>query len=106
MTFQEYQKENFNYECITTFWEDFSIADAFGIQAIKDTFKRAFEEWKTNYKYLTELVIVLNIKCWTHYGEGREDVSALYSEFYYKAKDYAYENLKGEELEYFYQITD
>ena len=62
MTFQEYQKENFNYECITTFWEDFSIADAFGIEAIKDTFKRAFEEWKTNYKYLTELVIVLNIK--------------------------------------------
>lgn len=38
MTFQEYQKVNFNYECITTFWEDFSIADAFGIEAIKDTF--------------------------------------------------------------------
>lgn len=106
MTFQEYQEVNFNYECITTFWEDFSIADGFGIAAVKDTFKRVFGEWKTNYKYLTELVIVLNNKCWAHYFEGREDVSALYSDLYYKAKDYAYENLKEEELEYFYQIID
>lgn len=26
--------------------EDFSIADVFGVDAIKDTYSRAFEEWK------------------------------------------------------------
>ena len=36
------------YELTTTFWQDFSIADCFGVQAIRDTFNRAFEEWKTN----------------------------------------------------------
>ena len=28
----------------TTFWMDFTIADRFGINAVKDTFKRAYEE--------------------------------------------------------------
>lgn len=37
------------YEMQTTFWQDFTIADAFGIDAIKDTFNRAFKEWKDNY---------------------------------------------------------
>ena len=37
------------YVLTTTFWEDFSIADRFGEAAIKDTFKRAFNEWKGNY---------------------------------------------------------
>ncbi len=32
------------YEQKTTFWMDFSIADKFGIAAIKDTYKRAFRD--------------------------------------------------------------
>ena len=36
----------------TTFPSDFSIADRFGVNAIKDTFNRAFGEWKGHYKYL------------------------------------------------------
>ena len=30
------------YKPITTFWDDFTIAEAFGIDAIRDTFNRAF----------------------------------------------------------------
>lgn len=55
MTFKEFMREN-GYEVRTTFWEDFSIADLFGLPSILDTFKRAFKEWKGNYVYLTELV--------------------------------------------------
>lgn len=106
MTFQEFQKEQFGYDCITTFWEDFGIADRFGIPAVKDTFARAFREWKSNYKYLTELVIVLNHRCSMHYQKGQSELSSVYSELYYKARDYALDNLKGEELQYFYNITD
>lgn len=51
MTFKEFMAEN-GYELQTTFWSDFSIADRFGLSAIRDTFDRAFEEWKENYKYL------------------------------------------------------
>ena len=58
------------YQPITTFWEDFYIAERFGTAAIKDTYKRAFKEWKGNYKYLTELVMVLNQKIWRYYEKN------------------------------------
>ena len=90
----------------TTFWSDFSIADRFGKAAIKDTFKRAFAEWKTQYKYLTDLVIVLNHKLWQHYENGNQDVAKLYDELWRKADSYAANNLKGDELAYFYTTTD
>lgn len=50
------------YEMKTTFWEDFCIADAFGVSAIEDTYNRAFNGWKHDYIYLTELSLVLNWK--------------------------------------------
>ena len=34
-------KNEYGYEPITTFWDDFSIADVFGASAVKDTYKRA-----------------------------------------------------------------
>lgn len=105
MTFREWQKQEFGYDCITTFWEDFSIADRFGLTAIKDTFNRSFNEWKTDYKYLTELVIVLNHKCWSYYGKDNEK-SNLYADLYKKASGYAKETLEGEEFEYYWRITD
>lgn len=89
----------------TTFWEDFSIADRFGITAIKDTYKRAFEEWKSDYIYLTELVMVLNHKVWQWY-ERDEDKANLYNDLWEKTDAYACENLKDDELRYFYETTD
>lgn len=90
----------------TTFCSDFDIAEAFGIEAVKDTFKRAFEEWKDNYVYITELAMVMNHKCWYHFQMGRFELSKLYAEYYHKANDYAYSNLKGEELNYYFTTTD
>ena len=71
-----------------TFWMDFTIADAFGLDAIQDTFNRAFNEWKSDYKMLTALVMVLNNDLWE------------------QAQYYALTNLKGDELQYYYEITD
>ena len=48
----------------STFWDDFTIADAFGTTAVRDTFDRAFREWSSNYRMLTELSVVLNHKLW------------------------------------------
>lgn len=93
------------YKMTTTFWEDFSIADVFGADAIKDTFKRAFNEWKKNYVYLTELVIVLNHKIFAWYEKNRV-VAKLYSELWEQADAYAMDNLKGEELGFFLDTTD
>ena len=106
MTISVFDSESFcGYKQITTFWQDFSIADKFGASAIKDTYKRAFNEWKGNYKYLTELVMVLNWKIWQHY-ENNEQYGKLYNDLWEKADNYACTHLKGDELSYFYQTTD
>ncbi len=94
-----------NYDFKTTFWQDFTIAEAFGNDAIKDTFKRVFDGWKTNVEYLAELVLVLNWKGWQWYGKD-EERSKIYFDIYQKADDYAYENLKGEDLNYYFHVTD
>lgn len=96
----------FDYEYVTTFWQDFSIADAFGKKAIIDTYHRAFEEWKTNHIYLTELVMVLNHKLWQHYENRNMPIAETYNVLFNEANDYAWENLKDEELQYFMRTTD
>ena len=85
------------YEPKTTFWMDFSIADKFGINA--------FNEWKDNHVYLTELVMVLNHKIWQWY-ETNDAIARLYDTLWREADLWAIENLKGEELEYYYNVTD
>lgn len=89
----------------TTFWQDFSIADAFGAPAVIDTYERAFAEWKTDYIYFTELVMVLNHKIWQHY-ETNNDLATVYNKLWDKANCYAKKHFKGEEGEYYYQVTD
>ena len=101
MTFREFMKEN-GYELQTTFWSDFTVADLFGLSAIQDTFNRAFEEWKDNYKYLTELITQ---KVWQT-NEPKPEVAELYNSLWRQADRYAVENLKGDELSYFYEMTD
>ena len=93
------------YRFKTTFWSDFSIADRFGIDAINDTYKRVFKEWRTDYIYLTELAMVMNWKCW-YYFEKDDKKCELYSELYYHTRDYALDHLKGSELKYYLDTTD
>ena len=93
------------YTPISTFYEDFSIADAFGVSAVRDTYRRAFEGWFEDYKMLTELVMALNWKIWEHY-EHNDRLAQVYSELWEKADRWACENLKGDELSYFYRTTD
>ena len=93
------------YEPQTTFWADFSIADAFGEYAVKDTFNRSFACWKTNVKYLTELALVLNHKAWEHNGRN-ESLSIVYVHLYDKVDAYALKHLKGADLRYYLNTLD
>lgn len=93
------------YKPQTTFWNDFSIADGFGEDAIRTTYSIAFKSWKDNHIYLTELVMVLNHKIWQWY-KTNEEIAKVYNELWEKADLYATTHLKGEELSYFYRTTD
>ena len=45
------------------------------------------------------------VKIWKHYEKNRE-YAELYNTLWGKADAYACENLKGEELSYFFRVTD
>ena len=95
------------YKPKTTFWKDFSIAERMnGLNGVQETFNKAFKEWSDKYRYLTELVLVLNWKCWYWHDQGDDDLSTLYQNLFYQATEYALDNLKDEELSYFWEPTD
>lgn len=94
------------YKPITTFYTDFSIADKFGVDAVKDTYTKAVDEWKNNYKYLTELVMVLNWKSIEHYENKNKELTYLYCDLYEELNNWCYEHFNEEEKEYFFKVTD
>lgn len=94
------------YKPITTYFEDFSIAEPFGLPAIKATYRRNFgQAKKLGYKYVTEFVMALNWKG-MQFWETNEALSRWYYGLYEQANDWAWEHLKGEALEYFMRTTD
>lgn len=101
----DFKLEN-GYESKTTFWSDFTIAESFGTNAVKDTFNTSFRNWKRNAEYVTELAIVTNLKCWHWYYKGNLELSRQYSDYYYKVRGWCLDHLKGQDLKYFIQTTD
>lgn len=94
------------YKPQTTFYTDFSIAEMCdGVAGVRDTYKRAFNEWKNNVVFLTELVMVLNWKIWEHHGHN-EEYARVYNELWETADAWACNNLTGGDLIYFYRTTD
>lgn len=94
------------YKPITTFYEDFSIADRFGLKAVKDTYRRGLKSAESlGYDYLTEFVMVLNWKILEHH-ERNDALARLYNDLWAEADIYAQEHLKDEELAYYYRTTD
>ena len=93
------------YQPKTTFWSDFTIADCFGNRAIQDTFRRAFNEWKGNAEYMTELTLMLNWKIW-YWHEKDEERAKLYDKLWKEADQWCMKNLKDDDLAYYLRTTD
>lgn len=95
----------FNYECVTTFWQDFTIAEPFGTHAIIDTYNRTIKHWGDNIVYMTELVMVLNHKIWQWYGQNKA-ISAVYNTLWTGAEDHVFNHFEGEDIQYYLRVTD
>lgn len=95
------------YKPKTTYYMDFSIADGFGVEAIKDTYNRAKKACidGLGIEYLTELVMVLNWKIYEHF-ERNNVFARLYNELWQELDNYCCENLEGDELNYYFRTTD
>ena len=96
---------NNGYELKTTFWDDFTIADSFGLEAIRDTFNRSFYNWKNDVEYITELAMVMSWKSCYYYDKNQEYMN-LYSDLYHEVDNWCLDNLSEEDLIYYIQTTD
>lgn len=94
------------YKPITSFYRDFGAAEQTGEKGIKETFRRLMKTGKTNYKYLTELVMVLDWKALEHIQSDQRELSQIYYGLWCDADEYAQDHLTGEELEYYSNTAD
>lgn len=85
--------------------EEFDLANIGGKIAITETYKRIFEERKSDIKKMTEFVIYLNHACWDLYSDY-PTLSAIYSDLYYKAHDYVLKSFEGEDIKYYLRRVD
>lgn len=92
----------------TTFTQDFRIAETYGVAAIRDTYRRAFAAWKSQYKYLTELTMVLNHRLhhWFYVAGEDDERTKLYSRLWDESFEWGKANLKGDELYFFLSVLD
>ena len=90
---------------IAVIGEGFKFADKHGTAVIRHMFKQAFNEQKGSTDGLTALTMAVIREFWANWNDGKEDLAALYKEFYHQCRDYALDNLDGDELDYFVQIV-
>ena len=89
----------------SNYWNDFTEVETKWSKAIEELCKQLFEENKSNVKYLTELVLVMNWKIREHY-ETDEDTARVYDKLWKELDEYCCENLKWEEARYYFKRTD
>lgn len=105
MMFEEFLNQT-GKERKTSFMSDFTIADhCGGKEAVEDTYNRSFDAYKNNVEYMSELYIVLNHKIWEHY-EDNEPLARLYNDLWDKCGEYCTTHFTGNDLSYFYEVTD
>lgn len=94
--------EQFDYK---GFARDFTIADIFGEDAVRDTYNRAFREWKDNVDYFASLVMTLNHKIWAWHGKD-DSLARVYDELWREADSYGCDHFKGDDLSYYLNFLD
>ena len=90
----------------TTFWDDFTIAERWGVKAIEDTYRNAFNSWKTDVVFITELVLVLNWKMLYMDEKHMTEKSAMYYKCWVELSNWCERHLEAGAYEYFILVTD
>jgi hypothetical protein len=89
----------------TTFFSDLSIAEVYGVNNIKDTYKRVMKSWGKNLEYMCEWVISLNQKIWQH-AKTYPEIAKVYDELWRKADNHCMETFKDNDLVKYIRYVD
>lgn len=94
--FQEFRRAE------TLFKEPWSV-EKFGKAAVRRTFSMAFYKWGDSAESLASLALgILRLQLF-HTANGREDMEAMYKEFFNDCQAYASAKLVGDERAYFFR---
>lgn len=101
------------YKPKTNYWDQFTEAEktcknTSDTKPLKELLDKLAEDCKNNLpvEYITELIMVLNHKCWAHAEMGQNTIYLWYSRQYEKLWDWALRYLKGEDLSYCISTLD
>ena len=111
-----------------TFYSDFAIAEFCETYmhdrgAVVETYNNVIKSWGSDYKALTEIIMVLNHKIWAFFGKENVGVDAkylgvskemgnniarVYNKLWEDAKEEFFKRFKDNEeaLDYYYEVTD
>ena len=90
----------------TTFWDDFTIAERWGVKAIEDTYRNAFNSWKTDVVFIVELCLVLNWKMLYMDEKHMTEKSVMYYKCWVELSNWCERHLEAGAYEYFLNVTD
>ena len=90
----------------TTFWDDFTLAEKLGLPAIERTYRNAFNSWKTNVVFITELVLVLNWNMLYMDERHMTEKSVMYYKCWVELSNWCERHLEAGAYEYFLNVTD
>lgn len=90
----------------TLFYADFKVAEAFGLNAIKETMERCGNLATRAPAEVTELYIVLNHLIWDAYERGNTELRSVYQIVYDRIDGEIVPAWSDADRSRFYQITD
>ena len=95
-----------DYNIVSTFASDFAIADAFGADAVEDTYERSMASFNEDVFMLTEMSLVLNWAIWRYWELHEQELSIMYDKLWKKLDSYMMSHFTGDELQFYIKTTD
>lgn len=95
-----------DYNIVSTFASDFAIADAFGADAVEDTYERSMAGFSEDVFMLTEMSLVLNWAIWRYWELHEQELSIMYDKLWKKLDSYMMSHFTGDELQFYIKTTD
>ena len=90
----------------TLFYADFKVAEAYGIKAVKDTFKNCGDLTKRDWKEVAELSVVLNHLLWEAYYAKNEPLAKLYDKLWREVDGLCHSWTDEDRATYYFNLTD
>ena len=90
----------------TLFYADFKVAEAFGLDAVRETFQNCGDLNRRDWKEVAELAVVLNYLLWDAHDRGDKSLEKLYTEYWHKVNSICSAWTDEARAEYYFRLTD